>query len=72
MTNNMKAMELNDEQLAIVTGGDGSNSGNQANVLQEAEAQSYVATWANNISYSNIGNAVAINASFIRQKQFFF
>lgn len=74
MTNNMKAIELNDEQLALVAGGHGGsyNQSNSANVWQNAESNSYVGAAAvvagNNANDNYIGNSSASNYSSIWQK----
>ncbi len=73
MTNNMKAMELSDEQLAVVTGGHGGsyNQNNSANVWQSATAETNIVSMPYGDSYINnntIGGSVAYNDSYIWQK----
>ncbi len=74
MTNNMKAMELNDEQLALVSGGhDHSGSNNSGNVVNNWQSTS---TWSStdisksHIDDSSIGNVGANNVNLVWQSTY--
>lgn len=72
MTNNMKAMELSDEQLALVSGGHGgsNNSGNVVNNWQNTSVWSDTDINNNCIYKSSVGNVNANNVNLVWQSTY--